>query len=539
MKIDGLIATTGAPLKDALMQEHPWYAMMLRNDMEWPLMRAVTGAFSDDEVKQCFLPRGDFEPPESYAKRVELSQFTGKTSGIASSFAGAVFAAGFETEIPDAELSTWTDNVDGSGMTLADILEVNADEAVTMGLCGFLLDVPSMTEEQAARLKDVPADVRSASGAVPLDVLNALGVERMPRAVKVCAENVMNWSADDNGRLEWVSICQEVSRQATPDAERACRVQWIVMDRTTTAIFEAEYGTRTTSGTIAPEPVTFPLDAALLQPPVFVRSATHNLGMVPFAPYYGGGMRSGPLQSRSLLEGSKRADLSMFNHESWMTFAMYLHNVPMLVLKTGRDVGEIVRDISRALVLDPDKKEEADYKSTPSDSFDISMKAVQSKALEAFRQAGADPTGMFEGSAQPESGTAKALRFRHTEERSLARIAKAAEDCAYDLLEIAARYLAPSSAPPSVRVFTGTVRFPSRFDLAEPGQLAAQYDRMAKYIDSPRWHREMLKRIAMATVGDMPREVRDEIEAEIEGQDVSQSEPEMQDESAAAGLGSR
>jgi hypothetical protein len=477
--ISDLVGLDQAQLRDALLTRHPWYDEMICNADEWPLMRAVTGALAADAVKRDYLPKGDFEPEEQYSTRVELSQFAGKTTGIAASFAGAVFSHEPTITMSGApDLAAWSENVDGNGSTIFDLLEVNSDESIPMGAVAFFVDMPAMTPEQSQGLAAVKPEEKNADGLPPLDILKKLGIKRAPRIARMCVENVQNWQPDDQGRLSWVILVHEVTRQEKAAEDRVTRVQWICSDRMMTAIFEADYGTPTESGEVMPERVVLPIDEHKIGPIKFIRSETHGLNVVPLAIYYGGGRRYGTLESRSLLEGTKRSDLAGFNQASWLTFAMYLHNVPMLVLKTTRDVDEIVRDISRALVLNPDKDEDAEYKSTPHESFEMSMKAIESHALEAFRQAGADPSGMFEGSTSaPESGKAKSLRFANTEARSLSRIARDTEAAHFDLLEIGARYLSPVRPSIDERAFTGTVEY---VDPAKAAREQAEQDREAQ-----------------------------------------------------------
>ncbi len=239
--------------------------------------------------------------------------------------------------------------------------------------------------------------------------------------------------------------------------------------------------------------------------------------MVPFAINYGGGRRFDTLQCRSLLNGSKRADLAGFNERSWATFGRYLHNVPLLEILTDQDIKDVLRDISRAVVMRPG--ESIQYRQTDAGAFETSMKAVEEIDLQAFRQAGADTSGQTNNSGNagsPESGVAKTERFKHTEARSLSRISKDAADCHYDILEIAARYMMPKPPPIDVPAFTGSVRYPQRFDLADVQELIGHYVKMAPYIKSVSWHRDMLTRIGLLLLGDVSREQAAEFEQEIE-----------------------
>lgn len=537
---------SGAALKDALLRRHPWYDQMILTPTEWPLTRAVTGRFSDEQVKRQFLGRGKFEGDDHYNVRVALSQFLGKTGTIAASFAGAVFSrepdvkyAGDDDEqsgIPskpgtlEAQLEEWADNVDGMGTSLCELLETNSDEAIPMGVVGFYIDKPAMTPEQAARLANVGPGVANADGRPPADIAAEIGLDQMPRAVKFTAENITNWEPDDQGRPAWVLLTHQVWRQKDASTARENIVQWIHLDREFATVFEAPLNDPpaqqqpASSGQSVPgnlpsneasTQLVFPVVETQVGQPRFVRQVRHGIGMVPFAINYGGGRRFGMLQTRSLLDGCKRADLAGFNERSWATFSRYLHGNPAPVFKTTRPITEIIRDISRGIVINTD--ESFEYANTDSAAFDMHARAVEEIDLQAYRQAGADPSGMFDGASQPESGKAKSLRFKNTEARSLARIAKDAGDCHFDCLEIAARYLSAAPPPIDQPAFQGSVSYPKTFDLDDLQTVIDQYDAIGTSIKSLTWHQAMLTRIALRQLGDISKETRSSIEDEIEG----------------------
>lgn len=509
-----------SPLLAALLECHPWYVQQITNAAEWPLMRAVTGTFNEDFTKRRFLLKAKFENDDHYSTRVGLSQFLGKTDGISSGFAGAVFTRQPEVTFPDdalgAELKEWADDVDGMRTTLNEILEEQSDEAIPMGLCGFYVDKqlpdPQKLADFFARTGRLQPQTREEE--------IELGM-RWPRVVKFPAECITNWQFDTSGRLEWVKLCRVLDRQPNPLLPREVVVQWIVLDRAFAQVFEAKARVSPPVTPNAPQTVnreiTFPVTADQVEEPTAVIQVAHRCNMVPFAIYYGGGRKVAPLQARSLLEGCKRADVSCFNERSWGKFARYLHNVPVFKIISDRPIEEIVRDTSNALQLSSEGKEDAKYESTPSDAFATSMAAVEEENLEAFRQAGADPSGQFEGSAsKPESGVAKSQRFRNTEARSLKRISAAASDCHNDLFELAARRLMPEAPPISERAWEGSVRYSSRFDLADVAELLDQYGKAGNWIKSESWHRGMLLRIALLLRGEVSQEEAETIEQEIE-----------------------
>jgi len=550
-------------LKDSLLSLHPWYLEQITAPNQWQLARAVTGRFSDPAVKREFLNRGDFENETQYRVRVLISPFLGKTEGIASSFAGAVFAKQPEIKYGPAEqkeldafgqmLEQWADNVDGQGSSLTELLETNSDEAVPMGLVAFYVTKPKLTPEQAAALDAVPTGTRNAAGQLPTDIVKGLGIDQAPRVVKFAPENVTNWECDEQGRPVWVILTHHISRQDAPTEMRKSLIQWIVLTRTEAIVYEAPYTSHqqqsTTSniarssgvsdaGTGAPgspplneaaTPAVFPVAATLVGDPIETARVTHGLNRVPLALYYGGGRKIAPLQSRSILDGAKRADLAGFQERSWATISAYLHAVPMLqVILKNRTLSNLYRDATNSFILN--EGESVDYKNTDAGAFDTAMKRVEELDFQASRLSGADAVGTFNGGPQAESGTAKQSRFNNTESRSLARIAKDAADCHYDLLDIAARYLMGVAPPIDAQAFQGSVKYTSRFDLADRAELVDEYLKIGPKIKSLTWHKGQLKRIAQLSRGEISKDEWSEIEAEIDAlteEDITPPPPTM------------
>lgn len=569
-------------LKRALLSVHPWYEVMSRPMGPWQTMRAILNGFDDNELKVNYLPKGHYEPPKHYAMRIELSKFLGKVPTIAQSMAGAVFAqqpdiqfAEIEPPEPpepfqpsddaedapttakdapapedkdeDAEdqsnapsdatpptsspqpqeppkpkepaltreqeaLQEWAGNVDRHGRTLIESLEANSSESIAMGMSVFLVDGPRMPAKeviQASLAKDAPTTESD---------MAALGVKTIPRLVPFCIEQLTNWGVDDQGTPVWAIIAHEVSMQPDPLLEREAYVEWIVVTTTEITTYRAKLLTD----------LTYPITEQMVdEPEVHVAATAHGLNKLPVVPLYGGGRVFAPFQVRSLLEGAARADIAGFNEDSWATFARCVHLNPLLKIKSRKDLTDVWRSASQAFKLDPVEQEDVEYASTDSAGFQLAMDAVERRGMDAYRQAGADPTGMFEnGSASPESGTAKNARFSHTESRALARISSHAADAAYDILEVASRVMEPGTKPPAEdQLFTGSVRFPSTFDGADSGAITETYIASKDTIKSVTYHRIMHTRLALLNVGEISQDDQKQIAAEIAASDVMPPPP--------------
>lgn len=498
-------------LKKALVATHPWHAKMSGQE-EWPTMRAVLGALNDPKVKAARLPKGAFERADHHAVRVELSQFLGVSEGILDRFVGAIFREDIEVDYKgQAELEAWAENVDGQGTTLRELIEDRiAEEAAGMGIVGVFVDRFRPTEGALAAFSARTGRDRPLTKADDTE----LGI-RLPRLVVYQAEEITDWSCDDRGRLEWVKLRRVVSTRKSALDGRSYEVEWLVLDRVNASLYRAKV--KETSRVLDENgPNGLPLVKTDLdiEEPVLVEGIDHGCGRVPFEVFYG--RKLGPMRGASVLRATARADIAGFTEDSHGTFHRYLHNVPAFFMRVAGDVAEVVKNASAGFKLDPDRKEEIGYVSTPSEAFEVGMHAVETRRLDGYRQAGADPTGMFEGTTQSESGRAKTVRFGNTEARVLAKLAKGWAASHWSVLELAARRLATEVLSIEQNAYAGTVRYPARFEQEGADDLIARYLEAGPYIESETWHRGMLRRTAMAIRGETSAQEAKKIAAELD-----------------------
>ncbi len=496
-----------ADVKAFLLSRHPWYARMTGRD-NWPKIRAVRGALNEEATKREYLIRGNFEKDHHYATRVRLSEFAGVTAGIIERFTGAIFEnpieVTYDTRGSKVDIEAWSKDTDGQGTALFEFVKNQAPDVVGMGGVGVLVDMEQRTPEQMTLL--------GASTDKSMDFLKRNGIPWAPRLVAYQVEEITNWQLDRSTRPEWVVLTRIISEQSVL-GKRVPKVEWLVVDRANVTVYRAGFkempGYDYFSITIDQ---LYAFENNIEEPQVQA-AVPHGCGCVPIAWL---GDPQHPLWASPMLMGTVRADISAFNEASQGDFSRYVHNIPAQVLKTKRLVSEVIRDPAVAIVLNPEDNESFEYASTPSDGFELTMKAVENKNLNGFRQAGADPTGMFEQTSTPESGTAKKSRFSNTEARLLSKLASWFQAGHWAILELVARRLSATPPPPDTKVFAGTVRYPAKFTDDEINELIDQFGNTKEWFaDSETFLRTMLTRIALTIMGDVSEEKKKAVADEL------------------------
>lgn len=456
----------------------------------WPKIRAVLGAWNDEPVKQAYLVRGKFEKDENYAARVKITEPLGVVEGIVEQYVATLFRTRPIVDYQSAQLEDWAKDIDGQGTTLSDFMDAQAAESVGIGVAGILVDQQPITEEQSVKFKAAGASRQAAAD---------LGLDLSIRLLPYQAEQIVDWEFDRYGAPLWLKLASVVTERAEPLAQRRTGIEFVIYTRDAIEVHKA-FPNDSLRQSI--DRLTLPqiLDQGAQFGSPEVTRHPNRLGRIPFVIAPGAKPRFG-LQVVPPLMAAVRADVAAFNEDSHARFARWLHLSPMLNLTLGgsRKVEEVVRGDGVANVLNAEHGEKAEYASTPADAFDIAMKAVEADKLEAHRQAGSDPSGLFDQGAQPESGKAKGIRFRDTTGRKLEATATLLEAAHFDILDIASAML--TGAP-----FTGDVQYSRQFDLEDVDDLIARFLQIRHRILSPTWQKTITRRIAMMMAGDVSRD---------------------------------
>ncbi|TXH54924.1 MAG: hypothetical protein E6Q97_09905, partial [Desulfurellales bacterium] len=184
--------------KNPLFVRHPWYRHM-DDFSRWRRYRAILEAFESEQMKKTYLPKGVMELDGRYDARISFSNFFGISEDAIDQVSSSVFGDSIQIDAPGLE--EFLADCDGAGMSFQEFIEPVAREALGMGIAFVVVDGPD--EEPVTSRKDEVITGR-----------NRAYVSRCR------AEEVINWSEDRRGRLEWANVRRVVSVQSEADQDR-------------------------------------------------------------------------------------------------------------------------------------------------------------------------------------------------------------------------------------------------------------------------------------------------------------------------------
>jgi len=489
-----------AELRALLDQKHPHYLAMV--DL-WRRYRDFGEGVDGEEDKREWLPQGAFESNENYRHRLRLTQDLGLCPAALRRVVGALFAGSSTRDYSalDAklrgELEAFDANAGGVGVTVDDFLEQTAEEAAKMGIALVFVG------------REPTPDAVSAAD------------EKLPFCEAYLAEELINWDVDARDVPLWVVLRRQTTRQSSPTSQREGVTVWRVITRETVTTFEAVNPAPAIAG--APV-VTAPGSSA---EPRQVASAVHGLGMVPVAQHHGIKLKA--FRARSYVDELSRADLRAFILGSDQAMTAHLHGNPRLLVRSRRKIEEIAADGGRALVLDPDTNETAEYVQLDGGGIGAVADLQRDVAERGATLAGMDPgTFATQGDPKARSGAAMQWSFSAAEAPTLNKLWKNLVAADVEIHEIATRYLLPRGSVPSAdeRVFKGSVTRARNWSLMPIADLIDVYTTVRDDVKSETWRRETAKQIAARAPGNLPPEKVQAILGEIDAADYKAVAPD-------------
>ena len=158
----------------AVNAKHPEYS---KNLTKWQLMR---DALAGEVAKEKYVPKLSDQEAEEYKAYVERAEFYNATARTQVALTGLLFAKPPKVELPEA-LKTIAENVSLDDDTLEALAKNIADECLSVGRCGVLVDLPSVEKAEYSKLEAERLNLRA-------------------YATLYKAENIINWkTAKING----------------------------------------------------------------------------------------------------------------------------------------------------------------------------------------------------------------------------------------------------------------------------------------------------------------------------------------------------
>ena len=151
----------------AVNAKHPEYS---KNLTKWQLMR---DALAGEVAKEKYVPKLSDQEAEEYSAYVGRAEFYNATARTQVALTGLLFAKPPKVELPEA-LKTIGENISLDDDTLEALAKNIADECLSIGRCGVLVDLPSVEKADYSKLEAERLNLRA-------------------YATLYKAENIINW----------------------------------------------------------------------------------------------------------------------------------------------------------------------------------------------------------------------------------------------------------------------------------------------------------------------------------------------------------
>lgn len=280
----------------------------------WRALRALLEGgkrlLHDDELMRDLFPRHPNEDDDVYQHRRARAFFIPYPGEIIGDLVGLLDQDPVDVrpgdgagELDDFYANTFLPNVDRKGTSLTGFAQVIAREALTVGRCWTLCELPARSDGD---------DVLSLLEQEQRDLLRAY-VEHLP------AERVLDWERDDDGALLWAVVHQCTKRRPDPAARRD----------TITDVFTVYTRSEWHRFVITYPDGRPPNDDEVFTP---VQKGAHTFGGVPLLCF---DLPAG-LWAMDKLFGIARAH---FNQRSALSYAQFKHLFPILTAYLGPEMG--------------------------------------------------------------------------------------------------------------------------------------------------------------------------------------------------------
>ena len=151
----------------AVNAKHPEYS---KNLTKWQLMR---DALAGEVAKEKYVPKLSDQEAEEYSAYVGRAEFYNATARTQVALTGLLFAKPPKVELPEV-LKTIAENVSLDDDTLEALAKNIANECLSVGRCGVLVDLPSVEKADYSKLEAERLNLRA-------------------YATLYKAENIINW----------------------------------------------------------------------------------------------------------------------------------------------------------------------------------------------------------------------------------------------------------------------------------------------------------------------------------------------------------
>lgn len=456
--------------------EHPDYAAQKATIAKYRDLYAGGEQFKANASQ--YLVRRQKEPYDVYSERLARVFYENYAGSIVDWYSATLFRrealvtatveGGQAQNDPGSEFfGQFVEDCDMQGTNLNDFFRQRLTEALVMGSSWILADFPRFAEPARNR-----ADEEARGGA------RAYLMAYTP-------EEVINWSRDERGNLEWAVIrTQRLTKLRAEDSEWTQETRWTYFDREKFRIYRQE-----TSG-----------------------SASSGIEAIDEGPHGMAGIGRVPLFQLKVSDGlwlmNKAALLQLehFNKSNALAWAITMGLFAMPVIYSERDWNQIVGE-SYFIQLGPDDK--FGWTEPEGHVYQLASENLGRLQREIYRvcyllsQAGGGPT-----QTAPQSGLSKQRDFAITQE-----VLRGYGDVVKDTMTMVLRAVASARADAAQLDVSGL----DEFDIGDFSAELDDAERLLKLdIGSATLKEEVFKKLALKYLADLRQPVKDRIAHEIE-----------------------
>lgn len=447
-------------------REHPHYAA---RKAVWKQYRDLYAGGEQFKVNaQHYLIRRQREPGDVYAERLSRVFYENYIGSIVDWYAATLFrrepVMTFEGKNERAKqfFGGLVEDVDHKGSALADFFRRQFIESLTTGASYTLVDFPRAGHRAMSRGEE-----------------DALGASRA-YLVDYAAENLINWSLDDQGNYEWVVLRTELlKKEKVEDSDWKREKRWAYYDKQSFRIYRQEN------------------DKAI----ELIDEGTHGLAKLGRVPLFELRIPEGlwMLNRAGLLQ------LEHFNKSNALSWALTMGLFAMPVVYSEREWSQMVGE-SYYIQLGPNDR--FGWTEPEGKVYQIAADNLTRLQEEIYRVCYLALAGGSLDKGSVQSGLSKQLDFSITQEvlraygdavkDQVRRVLKGIEAARNDGLDISV---------------TGM----DEFDIADFSiELSDAQQLLALGVDSPTLKKEVFKKLALKYMADARQDVKDRIVAEIE-----------------------
>jgi len=447
-------------------REHPHYSA---RKAVWKQYRDLYAGGEQFKVNaQHYLIRRQREPGDVYAERLSRVFYENYIGSLVDWYAATLFrrepAMTFEGTNERAKqfFGGLVEDVDRKGTALADFFRGQFIESLITGASYALVDFPRGGQRARSRGEE-----------------DAVGASRA-YLVDYAAENLINWSLDEQGNYEWVVLRTELlKKDKVEDAEWKREKRWAYYDKQSFRIYRQE-------------------DEKAIE---LIDQGTHGLAKLDRVPLYELRIPEGlwMLNRAGLLQ------LEHFNKSNALSWALTMGLFAMPVVYSEREWSQMVGE-SYYIQLGPNDR--FGWTEPEGKVYQIAADNLTRLQEEIYRVCYLAQAGGSLDKGSTQSGLSKQLDFSITQE-----VLRAYGDAVKDQVRRVLKGIEAARKDGLDISVTGM----DEFDIADFSiELSDAQQLLALGVDSPTLKKEVFKKLALKYLADTRQDVKDRIVAEIE-----------------------